>query len=42
MMFWLGVDSDFGLHDQRLNPKEEAIPLAITHMVSFLKNKKGK
>lgn len=41
MMFWLGVDSDFGLHDQRLNPKEEAIPLAITHMVSFLKNKKG-
>lgn len=41
LMFWLGVDSSFGLHDARLNPQEEAITLAVEHMCSFLNQKQG-
>ncbi len=36
MMFWLGVDSPYGLHHAKLNPKEEAIPFAISILTEFL------
>ncbi len=38
-MFWLGVGSEFGLHDARLEPNEEAIPFAISHLIEYLNNK---
>ncbi|WP_077622178.1 N-acetyldiaminopimelate deacetylase [Sediminibacillus massiliensis] len=28
-MFWLGVDSDYGLHHSRLDPKEEALQVGV-------------
>ena len=28
-MFWLGVQSEYGLHHAKLNPNEDAIDLAI-------------
>lgn len=37
-MFWLGVDSEFGLHSGSLNPKEEAIPFAIELLIDYLKS----
>lgn len=40
-MFWLGVDSPYGLHHPRLAPKEEAIEVAIdlmTHYIDQLSN----
>lgn len=36
-MFWLGVDSEYGLHSNQLNPKEDAIPFAIDLIVNYLK-----
>lgn len=36
LMFWLGVDSPFGLHHARLNPNEEAINVAVKVMTSYL------
>jgi N-acetyldiaminopimelate deacetylase len=36
LMFWLGVDSPFGLHHAKLNPKEEAIIVAINVLTSYL------
>ncbi|QQK80675.1 N-acetyldiaminopimelate deacetylase [Salicibibacter cibi] len=35
-MFWLGVDSDKGLHDPKLNPDEAAIPIAVDHIIRYL------
>ena len=38
-MFWLGVNSPFGLHDAQLNPDEEALTIgldAVTRMISQL------
>lgn len=35
-MFWLGVDSPYGLHHPRLEPKEEAIEVAIDLMTHYL------
>jgi N-acetyldiaminopimelate deacetylase len=35
-MFWLGVDSPFGLHHSKLNPNEEAIEVAIKVFTSYL------
>ncbi|WP_019242478.1 MULTISPECIES: N-acetyldiaminopimelate deacetylase [Bacillus] len=35
-MFWLGVDSNQGLHHAQLNPKEEAIPKAIDLLCSYI------
>ena len=35
-MFWLGVDSQYGLHHARLNPNEEAINAAVKHIVKYL------
>lgn len=37
-MFWLGVDSENGLHSARLKPQEEAIPVAITLMTDYIKH----
>ncbi|WP_442862455.1 N-acetyldiaminopimelate deacetylase [Bacillus sp. USDA818B3_A] len=36
LMFWLGVDSPFGLHHARLNPNESAIDVAVKVMTSYL------
>lgn len=36
LMFWLGVDSPYGLHHAKLNPKEEAIEVAINLLTSYL------
>lgn len=36
LMFWLGVDSPFGLHHAKLNPNEAAIDVAIRVMTSYL------
>lgn len=38
-MFWLGVDSPYGLHHSKLNPKEEAIEVAVHLLSSFIKRK---
>jgi N-acetyldiaminopimelate deacetylase len=35
IMFWLGVDSQYGLHHAKLNPVEEAISVAIGIMTSY-------
>jgi N-acetyldiaminopimelate deacetylase len=36
LMFWLGVDSSYGLHHAKLNPKEEAIEVAINILTSYI------
>lgn len=38
-MFWLGVDSEYGLHHAKLNPNEKAIEMAIEFISSYLKYK---
>ncbi len=38
-MFWLGVDSEAGLHHSRLKPDESAIPKAISFIYKYLKHK---
>lgn len=38
-MFWLGVDTPFGLHHEKLEPHEDAIQVAVnvmTHYVTFI------
>jgi N-acetyldiaminopimelate deacetylase len=35
-MFWLGVDSEYGLHHAKLDPNEEAIDVAITTMTKYI------
>ncbi|SFS63713.1 N-acetyldiaminopimelate deacetylase [Marininema halotolerans] len=35
-MFWLGVDTPYGLHHPQLEPDEEAIPIAIRLMIKYL------
>lgn len=35
-MFWLGVDSPHGLHHARMEPKEEAIGVAISLLTQYL------
>lgn len=39
-MFWLGVDSPFGLHHSKLNPKEDALQVAVNILTAYL-TKKG-
>ncbi|XKB99573.1 N-acetyldiaminopimelate deacetylase [Niallia sp. JL1B1071] len=39
-MFWLGVDSPFGLHHSKLNPKEDALQVAVNVLTAYL-TKKG-
>ncbi|WP_209123679.1 N-acetyldiaminopimelate deacetylase [Alkalihalobacillus sp. BA299] len=41
-MFWLGVNSLYGLHDNRLEPKEEAIEVAVNHLIQYLHYKLDK
>ncbi|MFZ4450320.1 N-acetyldiaminopimelate deacetylase [Salibacterium aidingense] len=36
VMFWLGVNASYGLHDSRLEPDEEAIFTAVPLMISYL------
>ncbi len=38
-MFWLGVDSPYGLHHSKLNPNEDAIGIAIDMLVSYMTEK---
>jgi len=35
-MFWLGVDSPYGLHHAKLNPNEEAIDIAVKLMTNYI------
>jgi N-acetyldiaminopimelate deacetylase len=34
-MFWLGVDSPFGLHHAKLQPDERAIEFAISVLIDY-------
>ncbi|MFL2100156.1 N-acetyldiaminopimelate deacetylase [Desemzia sp. FAM 23991] len=38
-MFWLGVDTPFGLHHPQMSPDESAIPFAIQTVSDFLEQK---
>lgn len=38
-MFWLGVESEYGLHHAKLNPKEEAIEVAINMITKYIEFK---
>ncbi len=38
-MFWLGVDSEYGLHHAKLNPKEDAIDVAIKTITKYIQFK---
>ncbi|MEH7308443.1 N-acetyldiaminopimelate deacetylase [Neobacillus drentensis] len=38
LMFWLGVESPYGLHHAKLNPHEEAISVAINVITSYFTN----
>lgn len=38
-MFWLGVQSDYGLHHSKINPAEEAIDIAIKHISKYIEFK---
>jgi N-acetyldiaminopimelate deacetylase len=40
LMFWLGVESPFGLHHAKLNPMEDAIEIAVEVLTSYF-NFKG-
>ncbi|WP_026674465.1 N-acetyldiaminopimelate deacetylase [Alkalihalobacterium bogoriense] len=40
-MFWLGVNSAYGLHDAKLNPDEKAIETAIEHLISYITYKQS-
>jgi N-acetyldiaminopimelate deacetylase len=39
LMFWLGVDSPFGLHHSKLNPNESAIDVAVKAMTTYIEFK---
>ncbi|MBM7692449.1 N-acetyldiaminopimelate deacetylase [Peribacillus deserti] len=41
-MFWLGVNSEFGLHHSKLNPNENAIEKAIELAVQYIEFKGNK
>ncbi|WP_100399525.1 N-acetyldiaminopimelate deacetylase [Bacillus sp. FJAT-44742] len=34
-MFWLGVDTPYGLHDARIEPQIEAVEVAVKHMIDY-------
>ncbi|MDF2723202.1 MAG: N-acetyldiaminopimelate deacetylase [Paenibacillus sp.] len=36
-MFWLGVDTPYGLHHAKLEPDEQAIPVAIDTVIRYLR-----
>lgn len=37
-MFWLGVDTPYGLHHPKMEPQDEAIPVAISSMTKYLEH----
>ncbi len=37
-MFWLGVDSAYGLHHSMLNPKEGAIEVGVNSVVEMIRS----
>ncbi|MCB5954288.1 N-acetyldiaminopimelate deacetylase [Enterococcus sp. CWB-B31] len=37
-MFWLGVESPFGLHSEKFNPNEDALTFAVEHVGDFLQS----
>lgn len=37
-MFWLGVDSPYGLHHSKLNPAEDAIPIGVKAVTAMIQN----
>ncbi len=39
VMFWLGVDTPYPLHNPRLSPKEKVLPFAVDKLSDFLKTK---
>lgn len=38
-MFWLGVNSPYGLHHAKLDPDEQALPFAVNLITDYLKEK---
>lgn len=38
-MFWLGVDSEYGLHHAKLNPQEDAIEVAVEFIKKYIEYK---
>ncbi|UJF35155.1 N-acetyldiaminopimelate deacetylase [Paenibacillus hexagrammi] len=40
-MFWLGVETPYGLHHAKLQPDEQAIDLAIDTVAAYLRYKSG-
>ncbi|WP_078554993.1 N-acetyldiaminopimelate deacetylase [Bacillus alkalicellulosilyticus] len=40
-MFWLGVDSPHGLHDAKIRPDEQAIEIAIDHLIAYFEYKQN-
>lgn len=41
MMFWLGVDTPYGLHHSKIEPSEQAIDVAIRVVTEFITWKSG-
>lgn len=37
-MFWLGVDTPYGLHHPKIEPNEQAIPVAIDIMTQYMQS----
>ncbi|WP_066252444.1 N-acetyldiaminopimelate deacetylase [Neobacillus drentensis] len=42
LMFWLGVDSPYGLHHAKLTPNETAIDVAVSVMTSYITHLENK
>lgn len=38
MMFWLGVDTPYGLHNAKIEPNEQALSVAVNLLTGFLGN----
>lgn len=38
LMFWLGIDTPYGLHHSKMSPTEEALPFAVGVITSYLKS----
>ncbi|MFC4076244.1 N-acetyldiaminopimelate deacetylase [Salinithrix halophila] len=41
-MFWLGVDTAYGLHHPKIQPDERAIPVALDLLTSYIEWKAGR
>jgi N-acetyldiaminopimelate deacetylase len=38
-MFWLGVQSSYGLHHAKLNPDEKALSFAVSVITDYIRMK---